>query len=151
MIEGVIIKKLKVIPDERGRLMEILRADDEMFKGFGQVYMTTAYPGVVKGWHYHKKQYDNMAVVKGMMKIVLYDSRPESATRGEINEIFAGEHNPVMVHIPPYVYHGFKCISAEEAVVVNTPTDVYNYREPDEFRVHPHENDIPYNWGRKDG
>ena len=151
MIAGVIIKKLKVIPDERGRLMEILRADDEMFKGFGQVYMTTAYPGVVKGWHYHKKQYDNMAVVKGMMKIVLYDSRPESATRGEINEIFAGEHNPVMVHIPPYVYHGFKCISAEEAVVVNTPTDVYNYREPDEFRVHPHENDIPYNWGRKDG
>ena len=122
MIAGVIIKKLKVIPDERGRLMEILRADDEMFKGFGQVYMTSAYPGVVKGWHYHKKQYDNMAVVKGMMKIVLYDSRPESATRGEINEIFAGEHNPVMVHIPPYVYHGFKCISAEEAVVVNTPT-----------------------------
>ena len=151
MIAGVIIKKLKVIPDERGRLMEILRADDEMFKEFGQVYMTTAYPGVVKGWHYHKKQYDNMAVVKGMMKIVLYDSRPESATRGEINEIFAGEHNPVMVHIPPYVYHGFKCISEEEAVVVNTPTDVYNYREPDEFRVHPHENDIPYDWGRKDG
>lgn len=151
MIAGVIIKKLKVIPDERGRLMEILRADDEMFKGFGQVYMTSAYPGVVKGWHYHKKQYDNMAVVKGMMKIVLYDSRPESATRGEINEIFAGEHNPVMVHIPPFVYHGFKCISEEEAVVVNTPTDVYNYREPDEFRVHPHENDIPYDWGRKDG
>jgi dTDP-4-dehydrorhamnose 3,5-epimerase len=151
MIAGVIIKKLKVIPDERGRLMEILRADDEMFKGFGQVYMTSAYSGVVKGWHYHKKQYDNMAVVKGMMKIVLYDSRPESATRGEINEIFAGEHNPVMVHIPPYVYHGFKCISEEEAVVVNTPTDVYNYREPDEFRVHPHENDIPYDWGRKDG
>lgn len=151
MIEGVMIKKLKAIPDERGRLMEILRVDDEMFKGFGQVYMTTAFPGVVKGWHYHKKQYDNMAVVKGMMKIVLYDSRPESATRGEINEIFAGEHNLVMVHIPPYVYHGFKCISTEEAVVINTPTEVYNYQDPDEFRVHPHDNDIPYEWDRKDG
>jgi len=151
MIEGVIIKKLKVIPDERGRLMEILRGDDEIFKGFGQVYMTTAYPGVVKGWHYHKKQYDNMAVVKGMMKIVLYDGRSDSATCGEINEVFAGEYNPVMIHIPPYVYHGFKCISTEEAVVVNTPTEVYNYQEPDEFRVHPHNNDIPYDWGRKDG
>jgi dTDP-4-dehydrorhamnose 3,5-epimerase len=151
MIEGIMIKKLRVIPDERGRLMEILRMDDEMFKGFGQVYMTTANPGVVKGWHYHKKQYDNMAVVKGMMKIVLYDGRPDSATYGEINEIFAGEHNPVLVHIPPYVYHGFKCISAEEAVVVNTPTDVYNYKDPDEFRVHPHDNDIPYEWDRKDG
>ena len=151
MIEGVMIKKLRVIPDERGRLMEILRMDDEMFKGFGQVYMTTANPGVVKGWHYHKKQYDNMAVVKGMMKIVLYDGRPDSATYGEVNEIFAGEHNPVLVHIPPYVYHGFKCISAEEAVVVNTPTDVYNYKDPDEFRVHPHDNDIPYEWDRQDG
>jgi len=151
MIAGVMIKKLKVIPDERGRLMEILRVDDEMFKGFGQVYMTTAYPGVVKGWHYHKKQYDNMAVVKGMMKIVLYDGRSDSSTRGEIQEIFAGEHNPVMVHIPPYVYHGFKCISTDEAVVVNTPTEVYYYQEPDEFRVHPHNNDIPYDWGRNDG
>ncbi|HOS78583.1 MAG: dTDP-4-dehydrorhamnose 3,5-epimerase family protein [Syntrophales bacterium] len=151
MIEGVHVKKLKVIPDERGRLMEILRADDAFFEGFGQVYMTTAYPGVVKGWHYHKKQSDNMAVVKGMMKIVLYDGRADSPTRGEINVFFAGEHNPVLVHIPPYVYHGFKCVSSDEAIVVNTPTEVYRYEEPDEFRVDPHVNDIPYDWNRKDG
>jgi len=151
MIEGVVIKRLKVIPDERGRLMEILRRDDEMFSGFGQVYMTTAYPGVVKGWHYHKKQYDNMAVVKGTMKIVLYDGRQDSPTYKEMNEFFAGEHNPILVHIPPYVYHGFKCVSQEEAIVVNTPTEVYDYDQPDEFRIHPHENDIPYDWGRKDG
>ncbi|MDD5712899.1 MAG: dTDP-4-dehydrorhamnose 3,5-epimerase family protein [Smithellaceae bacterium] len=151
MIEGVKVKKLKVIPDERGRLMEILRADDEIYSAFGQVYMTTAYPGVVKGWHYHKKQSDNMAVVRGMMKIVLYDGREGSPTRGEINEFFAGDANPVLVHIPPYVYHGFKCISLEEAIVVNTPTEVYNYAEPDEYRLPPHDADIPYNWDRKDG
>lgn len=102
MISGVKIKKLKVIPDERGRLMEILREDDELFSRFGQVYMTTAYPGVVKGWHYHKKQFDNMAVVKGMMKIVLYDGRKDSVTFGELNEFIAGEHNPILVHIPPW-------------------------------------------------
>lgn len=151
MIDGVKVKKLRVLPDERGRLMEILRADDEMFEKFGQVYMTTAYPGVVKGWHYHKKQADNMAVVKGMMKIVLYDGREASATKGEVNEFFAGDHNPLLIHIPRYVYHGFKCISEEEAVVINTPTEVYAYQEPDEFRVHPHDNDIPYDWSRKDG
>ena len=151
MINGVIIKKLKVIPDERGSLMEILRADDEFFENFGQVYMTTAYPGVVKGWHYHKKQSDNMAVVRGMMKIVLYDSRKESGTCGEINEIFAGYANPVLVHIPPFVYHGFKCISENEAIVINTPTEVYHYSEPDEFRLPAHHNDIPYDWERKDG
>ena len=151
MIDGVIIKKLKVIADERGRLMEILRGDDNFFEKFGQVYMTTAYPGVVKGWHYHKKQSDNVAVVKGMMKIVLYDSRKESTTFGEVNEIIAGILNPVLVHIPPFVYHGFKCISEDEAIVVNAPTEVYNYQEPDEFRLPPQTGDIPYSWERKDG
>jgi dTDP-4-dehydrorhamnose 3,5-epimerase len=151
MIDGVVVKRLKVIPDERGRLMEILRADEEIFQGFGQVYMTTAYPGVVKGWHYHKLQSDNMAVVQGMMKIVLYDSRKGSKTGGEVNEFFAGVHNPILVHIPPLVFHGFKCVSPDEAIVVNTPTEAYNYREPDEFRIDPHSNEIPYDWNRKDG
>ena len=151
MIDGVLVKKLKVIPDERGRLMEILRADDNAFEKFGQVYMTTAYPGVVKGWHYHKKQADNMAVVRGMMKIVLYDGREQSPTFGEINEIFAGNHNPVLVHIPPLVCHGFKCISEEEAIVVNVPTEMYNYETPDEFRLPAHGGEVPYDWTRKDG
>jgi dTDP-4-dehydrorhamnose 3,5-epimerase len=151
MIDGVILKKLKVIPDERGRLMEIFRADDNFFGKFGQVYMTTAYPGVVKGWHYHKKQSDNMAVVQGIMKIVLYDGRQGSVTFGEINEIFAGIHNPVLVHIPPFVYHGFKCVSENEAIVINTPDEVYNYSEPDEFRLPAHGSGINYNWERKDG
>lgn len=151
MIEGVLVRKLRVIPDERGRLMEILRSDDEMYRSFGQVYMTTAYPGVVKGWHYHKKQFDNMAVVKGMMKIVLYDSREGSPSRGKVNEFFAGDHNPVLIHIPPLVYHGFKCVSEQEAIVVNVPSELYDYSDPDEFRVEPHDNDIPYDWGRKDG
>ncbi len=151
MIDGVKTKKLKVIADERGRLMEILRADDEAYEAFGQVYMTTAYPGVVKGWHYHKQQADNMAVVRGMMKIVLYDAREGSKTFGEVNEFFAGDHNPILVHIPPLVYHGFKCISQEEAIVVNTPTRTYNYRDPDEYRIPPHESGIPYRWDRKDG
>lgn len=145
------VKKLKVIPDERGRLMEIFRADDEFFEKLGQVYMTTAYPGVVKAWHYHKIQSDNMAVVRGMMKIVLYDGRKKSKTFGEINEIFAGVHNPVLLHIPPLVFHGFKCISEEEAIVINTPTEVYNYKEPDEYRLPAHGGKIKYDWGRKDG
>jgi len=150
MIEGVKIKKLKVIPDERGRLMEMLRSDDELFIAFGQVYLTTAYPGVVKGWHYHKKQTDNMVVVKGMMKVVLYDGREGSSTKGEVNEFFMGIHNAILLQIPPFVFHGFKCIGEEEAMVVNCPTETFNYEDPDEFRVDPHENDIPYDWGRAD-
>ena len=151
MIEGVKVKRLRVIPDERGRLMEILRADDEMFGKFGQVYMTTAYPGVVKAWHLHKKQDDNMTVIRGMMKIVLYDGRDGSPTKGTVMEFFAGENNPILVHIPKGVMHGLKCVSEYEAIVVNIPTELYDYKEPDEFRVPPHDNDIPYDWARKDG
>ncbi len=151
MIEGVKLKDLKVIPDERGRLMEILRADDELFKKFGQVYMTTAYPGVVKAWHYHKLQTDNMTIIKGMMKIVLYDARKDSPTHGEVNEFFLGEHNPKLLQIPKLVYHGFKCISQEEAVVINIPTETYNYEAPDEYRLDPHRNEIPYDWRLKEG
>ena len=151
MIKDVKIKKLKVVPDERGRLMEMLRSDDDLFIKFGQVYMTTAYPGVVKGWHYHKKQVDNFTIVKGMMKVVLYDSREDSSTFKEVNEFFMGEHNPMLLQIPNYVFHGFKCIGETEAICINVPTEVYEYDKPDEFRVDPHSPDIPYDWNRKDG
>jgi dTDP-4-dehydrorhamnose 3,5-epimerase len=92
-----------------------------------------------------------MTVIRGMMKIVLYDSRKDSGTCGEINEFFAGEHHPILIHIPPFVCHGFKCISTEEALVINAPTEVYQYDKPDEFRYPPHNSDIPYDWDRRDG
>jgi dTDP-4-dehydrorhamnose 3,5-epimerase len=151
LIEGVKVKKLKVIPDERGRLMEMLRCDDDFFAKFGQAYMTAAYPGVVKGWHYHKIQADNMTIIKGMMKIVLYDDRSNSKTYKEINEFFVGEHNPALIHIPAGILHGFKCISEVEAICINVPTEPYNYEKPDEYRVDPHSKEIPYDWTRKDG
>ncbi|MHC4183540.1 MAG: dTDP-4-dehydrorhamnose 3,5-epimerase family protein [Planctomycetota bacterium] len=151
MIDGVRIKDLKIIPDERGRLMEMLRADDGLFTKFGQIYATTAYPGVVKAWHYHKKQADNMTVISGMMKIVIYDAREDSPTKGQIDEFFTGVHKPQVIQIPPLVYHGFKCISETESIVINCPTEVYNYNEPDEFRVDPYSDKIPYDWRRKDG
>ena len=150
MIDGVKVKKLKVIPDERGRLMEILRADDELFEKFGQVYVTTTYPGVVKAWHKHEKQADNMACVVGMIKVVLFDGRDGSPTSREINEIYVGVHNPVLIHIPAGVYHGWMCVSPEEAVVVNVPTEPYDRKHPDEQRLDPHGDDIPYDWERKD-
>lgn len=151
MIDGVKIKKLKVIPDERGRLMEIMRSDDSLFSRFGQVYMTTTYSGVVKAWHKHMKQTDNVACVCGMIKLALYDSREDSPTFKEVNQFYLGIHNPMLVQIPPDIYHGWMCVSEEEAIIINIPTEVYNYQEPDEQRLHPHQNDIPYDWSRKDG
>ena len=146
MIEGVKIKELRVIPDERGWLMEILRCDDEIFNNFGQVYLTTAYPDVVKAWHMHKKQTDNFTCISGMMKVVLYDSRKSSSTHEEINEFIIGEKNPMLLSVPPLIYHGFKAIGTSIAYFLSIPTEPYNYDSPDEYRLPPDTKEIPYDW-----
>jgi dTDP-4-dehydrorhamnose 3,5-epimerase len=150
-IDGVKTKALRLIPDERGFLMEILRADDaELFTKFGQVYVSATYPGVVKAWHYHQRQVDNFACVAGMVKLVLVDTRADSPTNGAINEFFVGTQNPMLVQVPNLVYHGWKSIGQDLALVVNVPTEPYHYGEPDEYRVDPHDT-LPYDWTRKDG
>jgi len=151
VIDGVVTKPLKVMPDERGFLMEMLRCDDPFFQKFGQVYLSVVNPGVVKGWHYHRKQTDHFVIVRGMAKVVLYDRRESSPTHGQINEFFLGIHNPTLVTIPPFVLHGMKGIGTEPAYLINIPTEPYDYTEPDEFRVAPHGGDVPYDWSLKEG
>jgi dTDP-4-dehydrorhamnose 3,5-epimerase len=151
LIDGVRVKQLKVIPDERGRLMEMLRRDDDLFIEFGQTYLTTMYPGVTKAWHYHKLQHDHFVCVRGMIKLVLYDEREGSPTKGVVNEFFLGDANQQLVQIPPGVWHGFKNIGTEESLIVNVVTRPYDRASPDEYRLDPHQNHIPYGWARKDG
>jgi dTDP-4-dehydrorhamnose 3,5-epimerase len=149
-IEGVEVKPLRCLPDERGWLLEILRADDPLFRRFGQVYVSATYPGVVKAWHYHKVQVDHFACVAGMVKLVLLDTRAGSPTEGVVNEVYLGTLAPQLVVVPSLVYHGWKCISAEPALVVNVPSEPYRYADPDEFRVAAH-GVLPYDWSRQDG
>lgn len=151
LIEGVKSRTLRVIPDDRGWLMEILRADDpELFTRFGQVYVSATYPGVVKAWHYHERQVDNFACITGMVKLVLIDTRPGSPTEGTVNEFWIGAQNPMVVQVPNLVYHGWKNIGQEVALVLNVPTEPYRYGDPDEYRIEPH-GTLPYDWTRKDG
>ena len=150
MINGVKTRQLKTNCDERGMVMELFRSDWGEFAKFGQSYITTAYPGAIKAWHFHEKQTDTFCCIKGMVKVVLFDNRENSPTRGEINEYFIGEKNYLLIQIPPDVYHGFKCISEYEAIVINHPTETFNYEKPDEYRLPAHTDKIPYSWERKD-
>ncbi|MFC1577223.1 dTDP-4-dehydrorhamnose 3,5-epimerase family protein [Candidatus Omnitrophota bacterium] len=149
MIDGVKVKKLRIIPDDRGRLMEILRCDEDLFIKFGQVYMTTAYPGIIKAWHYHEKQTDSFTCVHGKIRLALYDARESSPTYKEVNEFVLSLEDPILIQIPNFVYHGFKGIADKESIVVNCPTLPYNREEPDEFRLDAFDNDIPYDWKRQ--
>jgi len=146
VIDGVRIKKLTPHADERGYLMELLRNDDDIFTTFGQCYVTLNYPGVIRAWHYHKKQEDFFVVVKGMCKVGLYDMREGSPTRGMAEAHYLGDNNNIVLRIPVGVAHGYRTIGVEASLLVNFPTQLYDPAEPDEFRVPWDSPDIPFNW-----
>jgi len=149
MIEGIQVKQLKRHADERGYLMEMLRIDFDEFQKFAQTYISMNYPGVIRAWHYHKKQDDLWAVIKGMVKAVLYDPREASPTRGEVQEVFLGEQNPILLRIPAGVIHGYKTIGVEPSLLLNVPTEPYDAAEPDEYRLPYDTDEIPYDWDIK--
>lgn len=148
LIHGVEVHPLRVIPDERGRIMHVLRRDDPWFEQFGEVYFSLVYPGVVKGWHLHERMTLNYAVPVGMVKLVLYDDRPDSPTRGEVQELFLGETSYDLVKVPPLVWNGFKGVGVAPSLVVNCATEPH---DPGEIRrLDPHGGLIPYDWSRVD-
>ncbi|HLC46534.1 MAG TPA: dTDP-4-dehydrorhamnose 3,5-epimerase family protein [Candidatus Nanoarchaeia archaeon] len=152
-IEGVLVKKLRVMKDDRGYLMEMIRADDPFFRKFGQVYVTYCEPGFVKGWHYHKVQIDHFVVIKGNGRVLLYDARENSKSKGNWIEFIMGDANPICVVIPVGVLHGIECAPGEKegCLLLNMPTEMYRYREPDEFRIDPFDNDVPIKWHSNKG
>lgn len=147
MIEGVEITPLKQIPDERGKVMHMLRRDLPVFREFGEIYFSTVYPGAIKAWHIHKTMTLNYAVPHGHIKFVLYDDREGSSTRGEVQEVFLGPDNYQLVTVPPLVWNGFKGIGTEAAVVANCATIPHDADEID--RLPAEDPSIPYDWAIK--
>ncbi len=150
MIAGSSSRSLVVHPDERGLLFEVLRCDDPEFKQFGQVYVTTAKPGIVKGWHMHKLQTDYFCLIEGRARFVLYDARANSPTFRQIDLINCDGAQPRLIIIPPFVYHGFKNTGDIDAVCMNCPTEPFDREHPDEYRLDPHTDQIPYDWHSPD-
>lgn len=149
MIEGVHIRPLKQIPDERGKVMHMLRCDDAWFEKFGEIYFSTVNLGVIKGWHLHQRMTLNYAVVAGMIKLVLYDDREGSPTRQEVVELFTGEDNYALITVPPGIWNGFKGIGVQPAIVANCSSEPH---DPEEIiRLDPLSDQIPYDWAVKHG
>lgn len=140
------VTDLKLLPNERGRLLEVQRSDDPSFPGFGQAYVTSTYPGVVKAWYRHTTQVDQIAVVTGLLKLVLYDDREGSPTNGVVQEVVLGELAPRLVLIPPGVWHGFQAIGGRETFALHLNDVAYDPAQPDEERLSPDSDLIPYSW-----
>jgi len=148
MIQGLVVHPLRQILDERGKIMHMLRASDPHFVGFGEIYFSVVFPGVIKGWHLHRRMVLNYAVPSGRIKFVLYDAREDSPTHGELQELFLGEDAYSLVQVPPGVWNGFKGIGTTPALVANCSSIEH---DPDEIvRMDPLRNDvIPYDWNLK--
>lgn len=149
LIEGIRVVPLKQIPDERGKVMHMLRADDPHFERFGEIYFSTVYAGVVKGWHLHDLMTINYAVPVGAIKLVLFDDREGSPTRGQLQELFVGESNYALVTVPPHIWNGFKGIGHPYSVVANCATIPHDPTEV--TRLDPFTTKIPYDWGVRHG
>ena len=144
MIDGVKVIPLKRIPDERGTIYQMLRKDDPHFIEFGEIYFSSIYPGVIKGWHRHRDMTLNYACIYGRIKLVLYDDRKDSPTKGNLMEIFLGPDDYSLVIIPPMVWNGFKGMGGTMSIVANCCTHTHDPSRSE--RVDPFKNDIPYNW-----
>lgn len=151
MIEGVSVKQCHWLIDDRGKLVELWRCDDDVFIDFGQCYITvcdvSTHQPIINAWHCHRKQYDNFVVVRGKLKLVLYDDRENSPTRYDFQEFILDEDVPQAVTIPPLVWHGFMALGHEPAYVLNISSEPYNRDDPDEIRRALEE--IDYDWSVK--
>lgn len=151
MIHDVAVRDLQVHADERGHLVEIFREDWEEYSPRPAMsYYSMTYPDTVRAWHRHTDgQVDHFVCPKGRMKVGIYDDREESPTAGELNAFVIGEHDQKVVRIPGDCWHGFKAIGNEAAFLVNFPTNLYDYDDPDEERL-PYDTDrIPLDWDEK--
>ena len=150
MIEGVQVQTLEPHVDERGRLLELFRADQPDAIEFGQVHISTLHPGSIKAWHRHRKQTDVLVCIAGTVRLGLFDGRKKSATEGQLNEFFLGDHSPLRITVPPGVWFGLKGVGTGESHVAVFTDRPYNPRDPDEERLDPLINDIPFDWDRRD-
>ena len=149
MIDGVKIVPLRQIVDERGKIMHMLKATDPHFIAFGEIYFSCAWPETVKAWHIHQTMTVNNAVISGRAKLVLYDLREGSPTKGELQEIFLGEDNYVLVQIPPGIANGYKAYGDKMVILANAGTEPHDPTEM--LRMPPDTDEIPYDWARRNG
>lgn len=147
MIDAVQVIPLKRFPDERGTVCHMLSSTDPHFRQFGEIYFSTIYGGVIKGWHRHREMTLNYACILGRIKLVIYDDREDSPTNGSLQEIFLGPDNYALVIIPPGVWNGFKGMSDPYAIVANCCTHPHDPSRSE--RLDPFGNDIPYDWAMR--
>lgn len=146
-IDGVSLREVRHVPRDHGVITEIFRPDwDPTGLPVVQVYQSRLFAGALGAWSCHRHTTDRLFVTMGLVKMVLYDGRDGSKTKGHLMELHAGDQRPSLVVIPPGVWHGLQCLGSSDALVLNCPTEAYNYADPDHYRLAWDSPEIPYAW-----
>jgi len=144
MIQGVIVQPLQQFADERGKVMHMLRSDSHIFEKFGEIYFSVVNQGAVKAWRLHREMTINLAVPFGKIRLVLYDDRKDSRTRGQTQEMMIGEDNYSLVKVPPKIWNGFQGMAAPISIIANCATLPHDPKES--TRLDHSDPYIPYQW-----
>lgn len=144
MIHGVKLKQLKVFPDDRGWLAELIKEGEEAYVSVKQTTMTLSYPGVIKAFHWHRRQTDIWCVVSGMAQVVLYDIRANSPTFKQTDVYYLGEENRQLLLIPPGVVHGYRVLGHKPALLFYHTDQIYD--PDDEYRLPYDDSRINFDW-----
>jgi dTDP-4-dehydrorhamnose 3,5-epimerase len=144
-IEGVVVRRAVTQTDERGTLCEIFSPAWGVHPApLAYVYQFTVRPGKIKGWHSHRLHDDRIFISRGEVRVVLYDSRPDSPTHGLINEIFRSGLDRDLMVIPAGVYHAHQNVGSKDALFISMPSRAYNHADPDVYRLPINNDVIPY-------
>ena len=146
-IAGVSVREIRHVPRDHGVLTEIFRPEwDPSGQPVVQIYQSRLFAGALGAWSCHERTTDRLFVCQGLVKIVLYDGRDGSNTKGQIMELHAGDVNPCLIVVPPGIWHGLQCLGGGDALVLNLPTEAYSYGDPDHWRLPFDKQEIPYVW-----
>lgn len=145
MIQGLEISSLKVMADNRGKVMKMVDVKVPLFEKFGEIYFSFVNAGVIKGWKKHLRAVQLFAVPVGMIKFVVYDDRPESPTRGQFEEIEVGESNYRLIKMPSGVWYSWQATSAFPAMIASLTSEPHDPAEAVAAEVN-NNNLIPYQW-----
>jgi dTDP-4-dehydrorhamnose 3,5-epimerase len=146
-IEGVSVREVRHVPRDHGVITEIFRPEwDPTGQPVVQIYQSRLFPGALGAWSCHMRSTDRLFVSQGHLKIVLYDAREDSKTKGRLMELHAGDMRPCLVVLPPGIWHGLQNLGNVDALVLNCPTEAYNYKDPDHYRLPQDSAEIPYTW-----
>lgn len=145
ILHGVVVQPLKVIPDDRGAVLHMLRESSPSFSRFGEIYFSEVNPGKLKAWKRHLRMTQRFAVPVGRLKFAIYDPRPESPTQGQVMQLELGRPECyLLLLVPPGLWYGFQNAGAAPALLANCADLAHDPTESQALPASAAE--IPFRW-----